>query len=254
MQNKIVKIFNYLESDNYSVIYSALVFCVAIAFRNIIEIFAVFLYVKNNQFTYYRGNPKTLDYEVILHYFISYIAMALIMTIILRILTNENTVKILKIVCPFFFMLTVAQIFDIIICGGSNLAYFTPGYHTDLLKRFLTFYGDWRGAGGVTPGIKIEIIIAMLLAFIYVHYKTNKIYKSLLAVAAIYLLIFFYAMTPFILKFINEILGISILAPSSNSAYLYYFSILAFTTSAIILLIDFKKINFNIKFLGILAL
>ena len=173
--------------------------------------------------------------------------MLLIILIIFKILTNENSVKLFKVICPFFFMLTFAQVCDIVIKGGSNLAYFTVGYHTNLLKRFFSFYGDCKSSiGGVTIGIKIEIIIIMIISFFYVLYKTKNYFKALLMSFAFYVLIFFYAITPFVIDWLIDILNINAMARKSNYAYIYYFSALGYLSAFILYLIERKK--------GILAL
>ena len=240
-----IKIFDYLENNNYPSVYSIIVFLTAIAIRNVLEIFAVYLYVKNNHFPYFRGNPATLYPEVILHYCISYIAMLFIFLTIFKILTKENIYKLLKIICPFFFMLLAAQMLDILICGGSYLAYYTPGYHGDLIKRFFTFFGEWESSGGVTPGIKTEIIAAMILSSFYVYHKTSNVFKTILGIISIYLLIFFYALTPFIIKVIFKLINISY--TDSNEMYIYYFSILSLISGILLLSLELKSKLFKLR-------
>lgn len=240
--NYYTQIIKKLESDNFKLSNALFIFISATTLRNILEIFSVFLFVKNNQFPLYRGNVETLLPAVNIHYYISYLALALAITLIFYLLTKNNPVKIFKTICPFFYILIAAQMIDIIISGGSNLSYLTPEYHGNLILRYFTFFGEWKTFGGVTYGMKIEITFILIFSFCYIYIKSPKFkyLKSFAVVLILYNILFLYGITPFIIKYIG--LKINPEFYKSNYSYIIYFTFLTIIETALL-----TKIYFNQK-------
>ena len=239
IENKFKEIISYFENVKYPLYYSFITLAAATVMRNTIEIFSVFYYVKNNQFPYYRGAAETLSAEVNIHYFISYIALYFSLAIIFNIITRVEVNKILRLISPFFFILVFAQICDIIISGGSNLCYFTPGYHNNLLSRYLTFYGEFKQFGGVTIGMKIEVVIILFISFMYVKIKTSSVFKGFLTACILYSLLFFYGMTPFVIEYLFRMADIPVNITQMD--FILYFFGLALFTGVIILVLHYLQ-------------
>ena len=138
-----------------------------------------------------------------LHYDISFIFLALALIILTHYATKEGIKKISKVILPSFFILILAPIFDLIISLGKGfqMTYLLPGYiaYNNLLLRFFTFFGPLEKVG-ITPGIRIEIGLALLGLFFYFFIKNKNFIKSIFFTFLSYSAIFFYLAMPFSLK------------------------------------------------------
>jgi hypothetical protein len=172
-----------------------------------------------------------------LHYYISYLALSLSIITLLSFAIKTNIIKISKIVFSCFYILLLAQIIDLIITGGSDLTYLIPKYHKNLILRYFTFFGKMTIAGGVTIGMKTELIIVLILNFYYLKLFTKNIFKSLFFTWMLYNLFFLYGLTPTIIQKIKSLFCLSI--NETQIDYITYFSIMSF----VLLIWNFRKIK-----------
>ncbi|MEK7543648.1 MAG: UbiA family prenyltransferase [Patescibacteria group bacterium] len=75
------------------------------------------------------------------------------------------------------------------------------------LQKFLTFYGTSPFGREATIGIRIEIILVVILASLYVANKTRNWFKTVLAGLGGYSIAFFYMAMPVFYKGLKTILG-----------------------------------------------
>jgi 4-hydroxybenzoate polyprenyltransferase len=103
----------------------------------------------------------------------------------------------------------MAPISDLIISKGRgyNMGFMHPGVCDNLAERFFRFFGE-LGILGITPGMRIEIAIILLLCLVYFYAKTKNIIKSILGMLACYSLLFVYLALPFIIKRFVSIFGV----------------------------------------------
>jgi len=191
------KIINSLENSKIPFIYFILTFIFVISLRNFIELFS-------------DSDKSQISFAEFFHYDISYIALAMVIIILLYFFIKKDILKITRIVLTSFLILLIVPIIDLIWSFGKglNMAYMMPGYHSNLMQRFFTFFGDFSGLG-ITPGIRIEIIIVLLGVFFYIYINSSRIIKSLLAVLFAYPICFFYLAAPFLAKGLLEIFGLT---------------------------------------------
>lgn len=184
--NKIKKIIIYLESSKIPFIYFILTFFFAITLRIFLEVFSDHTLISFNTYS---------------HFYLSWLYIGLCFIILFYYATKEKIKKVERFILPSFLVLILTPIFDLIFSLGKgyNIGYLKPGIHENLLLRFITFGGSFNGTG-ITPGIKIEVILILAGSFIYFLIKKQSILRSLLFSFFTYSLIFIFGIMPFIIK------------------------------------------------------
>lgn len=219
-----------LENSSVPPVYFALTFIFSITLRNFIEYFST-------QTATWGGDISWLFY---LHCYLFYISIAAAIVLLVRIATKEKVEKILRVILPLFFLLIIAPIVDLIVGQGEGfrMTYLSPGVHSDLLLRFFSIGGSYDQAG-ITPGQRVEIIIFLLIGFLYFFQKTKKIFASLFYTFFLYAIIFLFALLPFIAHWIFGYLGLKIISISDTLTALV---VLAATTFGLALAyIEYKR-------------
>lgn len=192
----IKKAIDFLE--NLKIQYVFFIFLFAITARNLLE-FSL----------YYNTFPPNLveGFERMIHYDLYYVALAMSIIVIFYLVIKEEIIKIIKVVLPSFLILNIVPLIDFFVFNGKEkfygITYFIPGFHFDILKRFFTFFGK-HTAIGVTPGIRIEIFIVLVISFIYFYTKQVKLFKNIFGVLILYSTIYISFCSLFIVKFLVE--------------------------------------------------
>jgi len=179
----------FVEDSRVQFKYFMLTFLTFVTLRNFLEIFSD------------KSKVSIISFEGHLHFYLSYICMALTMMLLFHLATGEKIAKIARLILFSFFFVLSAPIFDLIISLGQgyDIAYLMPQEPGRLLLRYLTLGGSFT-EGGVTIGLKLEGILVLLASFFYFRAKRLGSLKSLLFVLAIYTLVFTYAITPLVLQ------------------------------------------------------
>ncbi len=182
----VVNVANYFENENHSFFQALWTFFFAVTLRNFIELFSDL-------------TPQTPF--IYLHYYTSYLALALTFTLIFYWCTKMPIIKITKLILSLFIIVILAPIIDLVIsCGkGFDMSYFMPGTHTNMLERYFTFFGSLEPSA-FTIGMRIEIAIILILSFFYFLIKTNKLIRSLFFTILLYTSIFLFGSLPFFIK------------------------------------------------------
>lgn len=135
---------------------------------------------------------------IFIHFFLSYTALSAALIVILQALTDVDVRRVSRVVMVSFALIWLAPVLDILI-GGLNV--FAPAYITEsqhLLTDYFTYFGPLVKSG-VTPGMRIEIGCAILLALGYTLLKTKSMGKGIVSVFLTYTIIFAYIAMPAIL-------------------------------------------------------
>jgi len=113
-----------------------------------------------------------------------------------------------KVAIVFSTLLVLPPLIDFAISDGEgyDIAYIHPEHYENPLYSYLTFFGGFDGKG-VTPGLRIEIALFLIISFFYLYAKNNQLILSLIQTIALYSLGFLIAMTPILLKVFNTIAG-----------------------------------------------
>lgn len=143
--------------------------------------------------------PGTPDPAMLVHYSLFYLGIFISLSLALRAFIPD----ISKITKFLFFGLPVIwlpPIVDLIIShgGGYRMAYLFPGTGGLLLNSFLHMGGS-APFGGVTPGLRVELIAILIGVFAYAFAKTKSFVRSFGATIATYLVWFFWLLLPFLI-------------------------------------------------------
>lgn len=189
---EIEKFIKGLENLKIPFIYFVLTFFSATTLRNFIEFYLV-------------ANLPDNFIDPLVHFYLSYLCLALTLIILFHFATKEKIEKVSRVVLCCFLIVIIPPIIDLIISpeGKYGIAYLLPGFHENLILRFFTFFGSLRELG-VTPGMRIEIALAILGSFIYFYIKKRNLIKSFFFSFLTYCLIFLFCAMPFSIKmFLN---------------------------------------------------
>lgn len=203
------EVIHSLENSKAPFVYFVLTFFFAATLRNFLEVLL---------------ERTIFSLSSFIHAYLSYTALAMSLILLFYMITRTDVLKIAKTIFPSFIILNLAPLLDLILSLGRGyiITYMHPGAHHDLVLRFFTFFGDFSGSG-ITPGMRIEIALALLMSFGYFYLKGSSLFKSLFYTFLTYALIFWYCAVPFLVKGLSSLarLGCEPLNLSSlNSFYL----------------------------------
>ncbi|MBG07812.1 MAG: hypothetical protein CME68_03580 [Halobacteriovoraceae bacterium] len=170
--------------------------------------FFFIMFLRN--FLEHFSNGSTFRLDNILHFNLSYLYLCAQITAILVLFLQEGPKKVGKIVLLFFSIILLPPIVDLIWSHGKGLTmtYYVPNVHTDILNKYLTFWGDYEGSGA-TIGIKTEVLIGVVCVFTYALLKKVSLLKSALLAIVIYSSIFLFGMTPFVWKYFLSLFSLN---------------------------------------------
>jgi len=130
------------------------------------------------------------------HYPLFYVCLLLALSILFSRLTKERIERSSQIVLLFFPIVLLAPILDLLISGGQgyNISYLFYDLPR-LIRKFIPFFSHYEGQGA-TPGIQIELIIAFILAGLYLYVKTGKIIRAAIGIIGFYMIVFLLGAIP----------------------------------------------------------
>jgi len=189
-KNGISSVIAVLEENPVPFYYYILSFWSIILLRILIEIFTD------------TDAQKIITPGMVIHFSLFYIFLAIAGIIIFHHTTGIPTGKVSRVILPGFAIILLGPLFDLMISWGAgfNMSYLTPRLHGNLLYRFFAFGGPLGKHGGITPGMKIEVAVILLLSFAYFRIKKTGIIKSIVTAVILYCIIFACAVMPFIGK------------------------------------------------------
>jgi homogentisate phytyltransferase/homogentisate geranylgeranyltransferase len=141
-------------------------------------------------YTYFNTNSFFVDLPI---FFISCIISIIIL---LHIFTKEKIIKIFKIIIPFYSIILLPPVIDILFSGYKGVYYqyvLNINDYIDFLKFGLI---PFMKTPALTAGLKTELFIIVFFSMIYVFAKSKKYYKSILCGVSIFLLFSFYVAAP----------------------------------------------------------
>jgi 4-hydroxybenzoate polyprenyltransferase len=220
----IKKIINNIENLKIPLTYFLLSFLFIINLRNFLESFST------------KNFDLLWQLDEILNYNSFYIVLALSIILLFYLATKKGLKNITKIVLTGFTITLLPPLLDLIISQGKGLTmtFFVPDIHKNLFSRFFYFFGEMGTCSGspemlcgITPGIKIEVLLVLIATFLYFKIKKINLIKNLFFVFLTYSLIFFYFSSIYIIKNIAELLELQYKF-SYQSTTIFYFIIIFF--------------------------
>jgi 4-hydroxybenzoate polyprenyltransferase len=165
-------------------------------------------------------------FPTFVHYTLFYSALALTLILVLHVLTRQDIRGIARLISAGFLILLIVPALDLILSGGAgyDLSYLSPELHGNLVYLFATFFGPLVEAG-VSPGMRIEIALAVLGSFAYSIYRGSVLLRAMSVALAIYAVIFSYIAAPYFTNPLFSFVGAQ--AQYSNLAGIRFFGLLA---------------------------
>lgn len=221
MLKLIRSVIDYFENSNAPLGNFIASFLFFVLLRNFIEVYATH---QNNYLM------QTLTYSPF------YIALACWFIFFIHLFTNENIVKVSKIVLAFHIIILLPPIIDVLFSSGNavRMQYAAVSGWKSLLKNYISM-------GGVrnSLGQRIEVSIAVIGAGIYFFIKTNKWLLSGIYALVIYTCIFCFGIGLSVLNLFFQWIHISY----SQSQDYFFLTRLYFISTIICLVLLFYFYN-----------
>ncbi|MFA5357915.1 MAG: UbiA family prenyltransferase [archaeon] len=217
---------NSIENSKVPFAYLLVLFFISITLRNFLEVL-------------FSG--AKLDSWTFLHFYLYYALLFLVLGLFFYFVTKVEMKKIARAILPFFSLIIFVPIADVILSGGRGfkISYLLPGIHNDILIRFFTFGGGFVPTG-MTPGIKLVGLIALLFSFFYFYSKKIGAVKSFFYTFLIYVFGFCFLVAPFFLKFFSDFFGINLL-DNWDITFASFYAILIFVAGAFVFYFSDKR-------------
>lgn len=225
--NKIRKYLDCLENLTFPPWYWGVAFFTIILLRNLLECFS----------SADHSAIEPLSFFLYLPLF--YTSLFLSLGIVLYLLTKEDIKKIGRILVYGFTIILLPPILDLIVSGGKGyfMMYMVISSLEQWGRNFITFFGlPFVQEAGITVGIKIECIIAILASGIYVYAKRRSLVRALAGSILFYIILFLYSSAPFLKQLLN--------VNSPNIWYIYYILVVV---QGLILLANSKNARASFK-------
>lgn len=141
------------------------------------------------------SKPFTSGYPVT-HFIYFYFSIILSLALLLHFLTKVSVPKIVGLITKLLPIIWLPPVIDSIITAGKG---WEMSYNIlkpdEIIPAFFTFFGHLQGSG-ISPGIRIEILIVLAGVALFTYYHTKNIYLSSFGIAAGYVIFFVYAALP----------------------------------------------------------
>ena len=144
------------------------------------------------------------DFATIVHCYLYYLGVALSLMILHGVFV-PNIRRGEKIAIIVFFGSWIPPLLDFVISkgGGYYLGYPFISSISGLVRVFFDFFGAVPIVG-VTPGMRVQAIVAILGVLFYVIYATKSVLKGVAAAFSVYVVAFLWAFAPSIMKVVSD--------------------------------------------------
>lgn len=141
-------------------------------------------------FTYFESQSALM---VLDHFVLFYASIFLTLTLVLSALTGEKADRVVRVMVPAWGIVLLPPVIDFIWTSGA-------GYHISYvlgLENVLVEFFDPRVAlARISPGQRVEVALACLLAASYVGLKTRRWWRGFVAFIVVYLAIGLHGVLP----------------------------------------------------------
>jgi len=167
-----------LEDDARPFVYYAGTFLAAVTLRNLFE------------FLVSASSLRVLWHHPI-HFGLFYLSVALSIILVLTAFSGERVSRVARVVLTAFCITPLVPVVDVLLqplwSYKIQYQYLVPERISSLGAVFFSFLG---GYDGVTPGMRLEILLAAVAGGLYVAHKTSSAVRAVLGGVAIYAVIF----------------------------------------------------------------
>jgi 4-hydroxybenzoate polyprenyltransferase len=196
--NQVKKIIEYLEDERRPFHYYLLTFLSAVVLRSLLEFMLGGSYSAGIE----PGMP--------LHYGLFYSNFALAVVLIVHLFSGERLERVSRAVMAGFIIVVTPPLADLLLQLAWKYQivylYMQPEHMHGLFRKYLLLGGDFIGA---PPGVRIEVVMAMVGCGIYVYYKKTSVLRAVLVALTFYSVLFWiYFTILFPSKWLCDIAGL----------------------------------------------
>ncbi|GEM_PF-2451088 len=137
------------------------------------------------------------------HYPLAYLSTTLVIIMMLSLVTKEPVGRLARLTVWGLSMLCLAPVIDLILTFGRGwtMSYIFIGGR-GLLIDFFTFFGPLQSSG-ITLGIRLELLVGLIMCFLFIWYKTKRFWRALAGALLVYCIIFIFSVMPSLLVMIS---------------------------------------------------
>ncbi len=139
----------------------------------------------------YFSSPSAL--MVLDHFLLFYVSLFLSFSILLSALARERIGSVMKVMTPAWVIILIPPVLDYIITSGEGMRI---TYLLDLRSVAFRFFNPTIALDRVSPGQRVEILAACLLAVAYVRIKTLSWFRAAATFLLTYLLLLGHGILP----------------------------------------------------------
>jgi len=141
-------------------------------------------------FTYFASQSALM---VLDHFVLFYACVFLSITLLLSVLTGERVDRIIRASIPVWIIILIPPLFDFLVTFGEG---YRISYILSLQGVLVDFFDPRIALERISPGQRIEIVVACLLAAMYVGAKTRRWGRAILTFVLVYLVIGLHGVLP----------------------------------------------------------
>lgn len=190
LQNIFISIVNKIENNDTPFRRYIFLFFAILVLRLALEFFS-----SGRLFTFFD----------IMHIGMWFVFIVLTFLLQLHLFSDEDLIKVAKLVITCFTIALTAPIIDILVSWGQSakMNYLSINSVEDIFWSYITIGGSSL-TRGATLGIRIEIILLVIACFNYVYTKRSSITRGVIASICIYTILFLSGAIPYFLgKIVN---------------------------------------------------
>lgn len=151
--------------------------------------------------------------QSMVHLYFFYIALDLCFILLLYAFTRQKITRLFKLAVTSCGIILVVPVADFILSAGHGfrLDYLYPDTFSAAARLFFTFFGPLQNAGmppGITPGIRIEVLLVVTAVFVYLwNVHGQSLVRSIAGAVGTYAVIFLFFISPSILQILSHLSG-----------------------------------------------
>lgn len=141
-------------------------------------------------FTYFASQSALM---VLDHFVLFYASVFMAVTLILSSLTGERIDRVIRVSVPVWIIVLLPPLVDFLLTFGEG---YRISYILSLEGVLVEFFDPRTALERISPGQRIEVVLACALAGAYVRMKTKRWWSAVLAFALVYLAIGLHGVLP----------------------------------------------------------
>jgi 4-hydroxybenzoate polyprenyltransferase len=145
------------------------------------------------------------------HFSLSYLALVLTLSLVVAPFARKAPVQVLRLMLPAFVLVLLAPTLDAVAFRhlGVQITYLQDLEPAELFIRYLTYFGPLEKFG-ITPGMRIEMGVVLLLCFFYIHAVAGSWMRALAGAFCCYTLLFCYCSIAALLGYVAGAAGLEL--------------------------------------------